>query len=140
MTWLFPAVRGKTRIWALAEEAVTAKARAARRGTVRPMGVILAGIEGYAVRPGGGKRREAPAGNRGLRRGRKLAQARLLRVLPLDGQHLLQAAYMPLLSGEPCGEERIYQLVGNLFPHHPRRQAEHVHVVVLDALVRGVMV
>src|ERR1041384_6132194 len=53
---------------------------------------------------------------------------------------LLQSSDAPLAAVERRGEVRAHELRGELGPHDFTTQAEHVHVVVLDALVRGVRV
>ena len=46
--------------------------------------------------------------------------------------------YVALAAVEPGGEKGADEVDGELGADHLRAQAEHVHVVVLDALVRGV--
>ena len=45
---------------------------------------------------------------------------------------------MTLFSVERGGEERAHEVLGEARPDHLGAEAEDVHVVVLDALVRGV--
>src|SRR5918992_4698687 len=57
--------------------------------------------------------------------------------------HLLdfrKPAHVALPTVEPGAEESADQLSRQVRPHHSRADAEHVHVVVLDALVRRVRV
>src|SRR5262245_39875590 len=53
---------------------------------------------------------------------------------------LLQSTHVPLSSVELRFQKRSYQLTGQFFPDHSGADAEDVHVVVLDSLVRGVRV
>ncbi len=52
--------------------------------------------------------------------------------------HFGQPALVPLLVRELGGDERPGQLLRHLRPDHPTAEDEHVHVIVLDALVRRV--
>src|SRR5689334_16539412 len=63
-------------------------------------------------------------------------EARL--ALGLDGLDLVQAPQVALLVGEARLQERLHQLRGDRRTQYPRAQHEHVHVVVLDPLVRRV--
>ena len=47
---------------------------------------------------------------------------------------------MTLLAAEACAGERAHQLARELGADHPRAEAQHVEVVVLDALMCGVPV
>src|ERR671930_1246732 len=47
---------------------------------------------------------------------------------------------MPLLARKLCGHERPDDFTGKLRSDDPRAKAQHVHIIVLDALVRGVVV
>ena len=58
----------------------------------------------------------------------------------LDREDLVEAAPVARLAGERRAEERDGALVGRLRPDDPGAQGQHVHVVVLDALVGGVRV
>src|SRR5690349_10805051 len=51
---------------------------------------------------------------------------------------LLEPSYVALAAVKPRGKEYPDELGSKLAPDHLRAQAKHVHVVVLDALVRGV--
>ena len=51
---------------------------------------------------------------------------------------LLQSSDVPLPAVELRAEERAHELGGELGADHLGAEAEHVHVVVLDALVRRV--
>src|SRR5215208_2860865 len=51
---------------------------------------------------------------------------------------LFQSSDIALAAVETCREEPAHELRGDRGAHHLTTQAEHVHVVVLDALVRGV--
>src|ERR1051325_1985125 len=53
---------------------------------------------------------------------------------------LLQSSAVALAAVEAGGEEGAHELARELDAHDLTTQAEHVHVVVLDALVRGVRV
>ena len=57
------------------------------------------------------------------------------RELVLDRLDLAQAADVPLLAGELGGQEGADHLARQRRADHARAQAQHVHVVVLDALV-----
>src|SRR6266566_5164959 len=59
-------------------------------------------------------------------------------LLPFHLFDLFKPAHVALPAVEAGPEERARELGGQLGPHHLRAKAEHVHVVVLDALVRGV--
>src|SRR5581483_7532769 len=61
-------------------------------------------------------------------------------VLLLDREHLAEAAHVALFAGELRRREGADELDGDLRPNDTRAEGEHVHVVVLDALVRGVRV
>src|SRR4029077_10137499 len=50
----------------------------------------------------------------------------------------LQSGGVTRLSVEACREKRAYEVGGETRPHDLRAEAEDVHVVVLDSLVRGV--
>ena len=58
----------------------------------------------------------------------------------LDREDLVQAATVARLAAERRGEERQRALEGGLGADDPRAEGQHVHVVVLDALVRRVRV
>src|ERR1700730_534719 len=58
--------------------------------------------------------------------------------LPFHRFNLFQSLYITLAAVESCPEERAHELDGEAGPDHLRAEAEDVHVVVLDALVRGV--
>src|SRR5438270_1263707 len=58
--------------------------------------------------------------------------------LPFHGSDLSQPPYVTIAAVESCPDQGAHQLGGEARPDHPRAQAEHVHVVVLDALVRRV--
>ena len=51
---------------------------------------------------------------------------------------LLQSLDITLATVEACREEGSHELPGELPADDLRAEAEHVHVVVLDALMRGV--
>src|SRR5438105_3269197 len=53
---------------------------------------------------------------------------------------LFQSLHVPLAAVEAGQQKRAYQIGRERRPHDLGAQAEHVHVVVLDALVRGVAV
>src|SRR6187200_3498028 len=53
---------------------------------------------------------------------------------------LLQPTYVPLPTVEFRTQERAHELAGQLWADDLRAETEHVHVVVLDALVRRVRV
>src|SRR4051794_41530302 len=55
----------------------------------------------------------------------------------LDGEDLVEAPAVTRLAAERRGEECVGALEGELGTDDPRAEHEHVHVVVLDALVRG---
>src|SRR5437763_11572013 len=61
-----------------------------------------------------------------------------IRESSLHSCDLLQSSYVPLAAVEPGQEERADEVGGELRAHDVGAEAEHVHVVVLDALVRGV--
>src|SRR5581483_2942352 len=58
----------------------------------------------------------------------------------LECEHLRQAAAVPLLLAEARARERRDDVPCELRPDHARPDAEDVHVVVLDALVRRVVI
>src|SRR5438128_3562126 len=58
----------------------------------------------------------------------------------LDGPDLGQPARVPLLGGEAGGDERAHEVDRQLLADDPGADAEDVHVVVLDRLVRRVVV
>src|SRR2546425_11781327 len=58
----------------------------------------------------------------------------------LEIMALREPPQVPLLAGELCGEERPHDLVRKPRADHPRAETEHVHVVVLDGLMRRVAV
>src|SRR3972149_1764935 len=60
--------------------------------------------------------------------------------LALHFRHLVQAAAQALLPLEAGGQDRLHQLHRNRVADDARAQAEHVHIVVLHALARGVRV
>ena len=60
--------------------------------------------------------------------------------LPLHRCHLLQPSHVALPAVEARREKRVDELARNRRPDDLGAEAEHVHVVVLDALVRGVHV
>src|SRR5690349_3419141 len=66
------------------------------------------------------------------------AKACLPRVVVFDGLDLRQAAHVALLAGELRPREGGDDLRGVGGPHDARAEAEHVDVVVLHRLVRGV--
>ena len=57
---------------------------------------------------------------------------------PFQLLDLLQSSDVTLAAVETCREEGAHELRRELAADHLRAEAEHVHVVVLDALVRGV--
>src|SRR5256714_6160491 len=61
-----------------------------------------------------------------------------IRQSSLHSCDLLESSYVALAAVEPGQQERADEVGGERRPHDLRAQAEHVHVVVLDALVRGV--
>src|ERR1051326_3396186 len=63
-----------------------------------------------------------------------------IRLLPFHFLDLLKPAHVALAAVEAGSEEGAHQLGRQFGADHLRAQAEHVHVVVLDALVRGVRV
>src|SRR5262245_34974224 len=56
----------------------------------------------------------------------------------LQSLDLLQSPHVALLGEEARAEEGTHELGGQLGTYDLRPETEHVHVVVLDALVRGV--
>src|SRR3954449_3836696 len=79
-----------------------------------------------------------PARHRGAR-----AVSRGVRLpgeLLLDRVDLAEATDVALLAGEVGAEVRADHVTGECGPDHPGAEAEHVDVVVLDALVAGVRV
>src|SRR6187551_2245943 len=58
----------------------------------------------------------------------------------LHGEHLGEAPLVARLAAERRAEECDGALEARLGPDHTRAQGEHVHVVVFDALVRGISV
>ena len=56
----------------------------------------------------------------------------------LERGHLRQPPQVAALAGEPGVQERVHQLARQLAADHAAAEHEHVHVVVLDALVGGV--
>src|SRR5437773_4829238 len=79
-----------------------------------------------------GREFEVPIDVSPSRAGARLTVARLQR---LD---LAQAAHVPLLAAEARGHEGAHQLHGEGRTDDPSAQDEHVHVVVLDPLMRRV--
>src|SRR3990172_5096303 len=63
-----------------------------------------------------------------------------LAALALHLRHLVQAAAQTLLPLEAGAQERLHQLHRQRAADDARAQAEHVHIVVLHALARGVRV
>src|SRR5579884_691584 len=60
--------------------------------------------------------------------------------LPFHRRHLLQSSHVPLAAVELRGEEHLDELPRDCGAEDLRAEAEHVHVVVLDTLVRAVEV
>src|SRR6266540_722416 len=58
----------------------------------------------------------------------------------LERADLREATRVPLLAVEPSGEERLRELQREGLGDDERPEREHVHVVVLDPLVRRVVV
>src|SRR5436189_3362143 len=58
----------------------------------------------------------------------------------LDREHLGETSPMPRLPGEHRGDEGNGAFERGLGPDDPRPEGQHVHVVMLDALVRRVRV
>src|SRR5262245_17086670 len=58
----------------------------------------------------------------------------------LKGCHLTQPPNMPLGLAEFRREKRLDQVPGDRWPDRPAAHADHIHVVVLDALSRGEMI
>src|SRR4051812_24548953 len=56
----------------------------------------------------------------------------------LDRLDLVEPPNVPRLAAERRAEEGACALDRRLYPHHARTEREDVHVVVLDALVRGI--
>ena len=54
--------------------------------------------------------------------------------------NLLKPSHVAFPAVEFRTKERADQLTGHVFPDYARADAEHVHVVVLDSLVRRVRV
>src|SRR5881409_432978 len=57
-------------------------------------------------------------------------------VSPLHRLYLRQPPHVPFLAAKP----RLHDLARQLEADHARPQREHIHVVVLDALVRGIRI
>src|SRR5919204_4733883 len=60
--------------------------------------------------------------------------------LPFHLLDLLKPSDVAFPAVEPCNEEGAHQLARQLGPHDLGAEAEHVHVIVLDALVCRVVV
>src|SRR3990172_240710 len=58
----------------------------------------------------------------------------------LDGEHFVQAPEVPLFAAEARADERRHQLARQLDADDARAQAQHVHIVVLDALAGRVRI
>src|SRR5690606_29464219 len=62
-------------------------------------------------------------------------------VLALDGLDLANAPDVPLLvAAELRAKERVDQFFRNLHADDPPAERQHVHVVMFDALARGVCI
>src|SRR5207249_6848615 len=60
--------------------------------------------------------------------------------LRLESDHLRQPAAMALLAGKRRSQEGSHQLPSQLRADHPAAHHQHVHVIVLDALMGGIRV
>src|ERR1019366_6568114 len=58
--------------------------------------------------------------------------------LPFHRFNFSQSLYVTIAAVESCAEEGAHELGSETRADHLGAEAEHVHVVVLDALVRGV--
>src|SRR5215471_13531696 len=58
----------------------------------------------------------------------------------LDRRDLSQAPLVPFLVAESCPQECLYEVFCQLHADYARTENQHIHVVMLDALMRRVAV